>query len=547
MQLIIIHRNPANQLNSSLLRFAVTQNQLDSITLQGLRTSNKLNGDMDTTIMLPEQWQTEHLQSHREIGYYNGCIDLTINKHTQKKSNRFSVISNGRFITTIKHSLINKILSSTNADLIALNVAPALLSYREKTIITAQGKVAGFRRIYSDSILPTALGDDWPHHIFIRANLIEKVLIDGSLPISFTDLVDQSLSNSLKWMSLKIGGTVLDIQTQAGLLNFLTDQIDSITENPNLINSNSLSHLNYPHNCSISKNVKITGKVILGNNVKIEDRAIIIGPTILGDNVRISKEAVIRRSIIGSNLTVPKRCLVQNHILTKSSAKDITQKISPRIPSQKNYFRIWPRFSYARFTKRFADIALSLAILILFTPLLPIIAIVIKLSSPGPIFFKHKRQGLHGTEFNCIKFRTMITGADKIQERLRSINQVDGPQFKLEDDPRVTLVGKFLRNTYIDEIPQFINVLLGQMSIVGPRPSPKAENSLCPFWRDARLSVKPGVTGMWQIYRTRQAGQDFQEWIYYDTKYVRNLSLRLDLSICLLTAKKLITNFIGQF
>ena len=149
--------------------------------------------------------------------------------------------------------------------------------------------------------------------------------------------------------------------------------------------------------------------------------------------------------------------------------------------------------------------------------------------------------------FTCLKFRTMITGAEGIQEKLRFKNQVDGPQFKVEDDPRVTVVGKFLRDTFIDEIPQFINILLGQMSVAGPRPSPKAENSTCPVWRDARLSVRPGVTGLWQICRTRRSGYDFQEWIYYDIKYVRDLSLWLDLVICWRTAKKLAINFIDQF
>ena len=141
----------------------------------------------------------------------------------------------------------------------------------------------------------------------------------------------------------------------------------------------------------------------------------------------------------------------------------------------------------------------------------------------------------------------MIAGASKIQENLRFISQVDGPQFKMADDPRISMVGRFLRETYIDEIPQFFNVLLGQMSIVGPRPSPESENTLCPFWRDARLSVKPGITGLWQINRTRKPMKDFQEWIHYDVEYVRNLSLMTDLGICWKTARKMIDNFISQF
>jgi lipopolysaccharide/colanic/teichoic acid biosynthesis glycosyltransferase len=141
----------------------------------------------------------------------------------------------------------------------------------------------------------------------------------------------------------------------------------------------------------------------------------------------------------------------------------------------------------------------------------------------------------------------MKLGADKMQDKLRFVSQVDGPQFKIDDDPRISTVGRFLRETYLDEIPQFINVLLGQMSVVGPRPSPESENTLCPFWRDARLSVRPGITGLWQIFRTRQPMKDFQEWIHYDTEYVRNLSLKMDLWISWKTTKKLFDNFISQF
>ena len=134
-----------------------------------------------------------------------------------------------------------------------------------------------------------------------------------------------------------------------------------------------------------------------------------------------------------------------------------------------------------------------------------------------------------------------------MQELLRIANQVDGPQFKIEDDPRVSPIGKFLRDTCIDELPQFLNVLVGQMSIVGPRPSPEHENELCPVWRDARLSVRPGITGLWQVYRTRGVSMDFQEWIHYDLEYVRQISFRTDVWICLKTAAMLISKFLDQF
>jgi lipopolysaccharide/colanic/teichoic acid biosynthesis glycosyltransferase len=141
----------------------------------------------------------------------------------------------------------------------------------------------------------------------------------------------------------------------------------------------------------------------------------------------------------------------------------------------------------------------------------------------------------------------MTVDAAEMQDKLRFVSEVDGPQFKMADDPRISAVGRFLRETYLDEIPQFFNVLCGQMSIVGPRPSPESENTLCPSWRDARLSVRPGITGLWQVLRTREPLKDFQEWIHYDTRYIRDLSLKTDLWICGKTFIRMLHNFARQF
>jgi lipopolysaccharide/colanic/teichoic acid biosynthesis glycosyltransferase len=186
--------------------------------------------------------------------------------------------------------------------------------------------------------------------------------------------------------------------------------------------------------------------------------------------------------------------------------------------------------------KRAMDVVASAAGLALLSPVLLVVAVLIKCTSRGPVLFGHVRQGLGGKEFSCWKFRTMRVGADSEQDKLRAENEVDGPQFKIENDPRLTKLGNWLRRTNIDELPQLINVLVGQMSLVGPRPSPDKENQLCPAWRRTRLSVKPGITGLWQVLRMRDGQQsDFQEWIYYDVEYARHRSLRLDVQLLLYT------------
>jgi lipopolysaccharide/colanic/teichoic acid biosynthesis glycosyltransferase len=191
--------------------------------------------------------------------------------------------------------------------------------------------------------------------------------------------------------------------------------------------------------------------------------------------------------------------------------------------------------------KRAFDVVFSAAVLALTLPLYPFVALAILLDDGRPIFFAHRRETTNGREFPCLKFRSMKNDADAGRAVLQRDNQADGPQFYIKEDPRVTRVGKILRRFQIDELPQFINVLLGHMSVVGPRPSPYCENQFCPPWREARLSVRPGVTGLWQVSRTRKRGLDFQEWIRYDLEYVQNASWVFDLRIIWRTVKVVLT------
>ncbi len=181
--------------------------------------------------------------------------------------------------------------------------------------------------------------------------------------------------------------------------------------------------------------------------------------------------------------------------------------------------------------KRLFDIVFALFALSITLPIYPFLILAVWIEDRSPIFFAHKRESIQGKEFGCLKFRTMYRNAEEMKAQLQAENLADGPQFFMEKDPRITKVGNILRKLQLDELPQFFNVLTGHMSVVGPRPSPFSENQLCPGWREARLSVRPGVTGLWQIRRTRADGADFQEWIRYDIEYVEKATFLMDLYI----------------
>ncbi|MDO8140815.1 MAG: sugar transferase [Candidatus Brocadiales bacterium] len=188
--------------------------------------------------------------------------------------------------------------------------------------------------------------------------------------------------------------------------------------------------------------------------------------------------------------------------------------------------------------KRTLDIVCSLLFLIFFSPLFLIIALLIKIDSRGPVFFLQKRCGKDGREFDMYKFRTMVKDAESLKKELK--NEMDGPMFKMKNDPRVTQIGKALRKWSFDELPQLLNVLKGDMSLVGPRPLADDEMTGDNNWREIRLSVKPGVTGLWQIMG--RASGKFSDWVSYDIEYVKKRTLLMDLKILIMTVITVIRN-----
>jgi lipopolysaccharide/colanic/teichoic acid biosynthesis glycosyltransferase len=183
--------------------------------------------------------------------------------------------------------------------------------------------------------------------------------------------------------------------------------------------------------------------------------------------------------------------------------------------------------------KRLLDITGAAALLVLLSPLMLILAMAVRQDSAGRALFKQRRVGLHGRTFEVLKFRTMHDGAEDRLTELMELNEIRGHAFKLTADPRVTRVGRWLRRTSLDELPQLWNVLRGEMSLVGPRPPLVSEVQGYNVWHRRRLSMKPGMTGLWQV-RARTE-QDFDRWVETDLEYIDSWSLWLDLRILLRT------------
>jgi exopolysaccharide biosynthesis polyprenyl glycosylphosphotransferase len=195
-----------------------------------------------------------------------------------------------------------------------------------------------------------------------------------------------------------------------------------------------------------------------------------------------------------------------------------------------------PHNTFALGIKKIMDISISIFMILVLSPVFICIAVLIKLTSRGPIIFKQSRVGLRGRHFFLYKFRTMVADAEKIRKDLENKNEVDGPVFKIKDDPRVTSIGKFLRRTGLDELPQLFNILKGEMSLIGPRPPLQSETLQYKRWQLRRLSVKPGLSCFWQIKPDRNSIK-FEQWMEMDLAYIDNWSLRLDFIILLKTIR----------
>lgn len=544
-----------------MLRYALSTAPLHGVVLDGWnrlwrgqrraalapRTGEGTPGDCHW--VLPRHWRTGLAAVPAQATFYENASDLEAVPPQDRDDEPWAVIANGRFAACVNPWLLQRVLETTEADCLAVMAAPELMACQEHVRLTPDHRVVGYRRLYADAMSLIPVPADWPHYLLVRrgawrAGLRRELLSD------FDVWVRRCRAESLCLQGVALAGLAHDLESEDGILGLCKVAL-SCSLRPDAAEDRGPEE----PGGQVPPEARRIGPVVVGRHVSIEAGAVVVGPAILCDGSTVSRDAIVDAAVVGAGVLVEPNCSLRGRVATGPALPDRAEPGMAPLPQtvgelgdpHRCVFRTWPRLSYARCLKRIADVVAAVVVLILFAPVIPVIALAIKFSSPGPVFFRDKRQGLHGRPFFCIKFRTMKPGADKIQDKLRFVCEVDGPQFKMADDPRITTVGRFLRETYLDEVPQFVNVLCGQMSVVGPRPSPETENTLCPAWRDARLSVRPGITGLWQVLRTRQPLKDFQEWIHYDMQYVRDFSLGLDLWICWRTFTKMVGNFVRQF
>jgi lipopolysaccharide/colanic/teichoic acid biosynthesis glycosyltransferase/carbonic anhydrase/acetyltransferase-like protein (isoleucine patch superfamily) len=314
-----------------------------------------------------------------------------------------------------------------------------------------------------------------------------------------------------------------------------------------------------PESRQISSSVTLLDPVALGAHTQIGDGAVIVGPTSIGDRCTIGARAVLinctvfpgarvgdganlHGCVVGAEASVEAGTTLREMIILSDSYDMASVGVSPcgqftafglKLSGAQNTTRVTGRYYL---WKRVLDVIFSAILLILAAPFMALIAIAVKLDSPGRAIFGQRRSTWGGREFNMYKFRSMLENAEEVKQTIQHLNEVDGPMFKITDDPRVTRLGRLLRKTNLDELPQLWNVLKGDMSLVGPRPLSMDEMNFNPRWRDLRLSVRPGLTGLWQVESHSKAS--FADWIRYDAEYIHRCSPRVDGMILFKTVGK---------
>ena len=418
---------------------------------------------------------------------------------------------------------------------------PSVGGTREHLNVDGHGHVRNVHRYYQ----PT----NWP---FIAGVAASVVPVSGNIiPLEFTprslaELRQQLVSRGMSSRDVLIEGGAFDLTSETGLLAAMERSVLDMTVSKGTGARSATVLVAGGH--TIDPRARLFGPVVVQPNARIDAHATIVGPVLIGEGAHVSSGTVVAHALLGAQAEVPQGMILRDCAWFAHAVPDTGNGAEPEARAHPTSTAApglaWSGLvehaepvgdrSYLAWKRAF-DVVVSAVGLLVLSPVFVIVSILIWIESRGPVFFSDEREGVVGRSFKCLKFRTMRNGTTNLQHELKSHSHTDGPHFKLIVDPRITWVGRVLRATNVDEIPQLINVLRGDMSLVGPRPSPFHENQICVPWRQARLSVRPGITGLWQMCRRDRASGDFHQWIEYDLLYVQRMNAWLDIKVLVLT------------
>lgn len=410
---------------------------------------------------------------------------------------------------------------------------------QERVSFDGSGQVRRILRHYE----PT-----WPFIAGVTATVLpvaSGILADGVIPASLTNLRQTLALRGVPSRDVPVEGGALDLTHEAGLLAANEFVLRRATQSGRPLFASGTPVL-VGQGQSVHDTARISGAVVIHADAEVGENAMVFGPAVLGPGARVMAGAVVAHSIVGPHCTVPSGLTVRNRVWSwaeddgqTAQASDTTHgdpvlqlpaaALRDDLRALDQGERTLDGRGWAH--KRALDLIVAALALVALLPVLLVVALAVWLESGGAILYGDQREGMRGRGFRCWKFRTMYVGAHAAQLELMALDTTDGPHFKVDRDPRVTRVGRILRALNLDELPQLVNVLLGEMSLVGPRPSPFRENQVCVPWREARLSVRPGITGFWQVCRHDRSAGDFHQWIEYDLLYVQHISFWLDVKI----------------
>jgi len=412
-----------------------------------------------------------------------------------------------------------------------------LAGTRESVTVDHDGRVRSVQRYYKPAT--------WPFIADVAASVVpvsSHLLPLAALPGSLVELRQLLVARGVPSGDVVMRAGAFDLTSEQGLLAAAEHGVGRYAESQ--LDGGAVMLVGEGH--AIHPSARLLGPIIVQDGARVGAGATVIGPALLGAAASVGADAIVAHAVLAPGSVVTDGAVVRDRFWSSTSLEAVDPAASAGVPSFSERLArqsfdaptgaadVAPDQAPSRIytlLKRAADATIAALTLVVLSPLLGLIAALVRLDSNGPAIFLHPREGVDGRLFNCLKFRTMRVGASGQQRHLKEQSAIDGPHFKIDADPRITTVGRLLRATNVDELPQLVNVLVGDMSLVGPRPSPFRENQVCVPWRNGRLSVRPGITGLWQVCRHDRDRGDFHQWIEYDLLYVQHLGWWLDLKI----------------